>query len=153
MASSVKPGSPDWQKRHIEIYQRTGGQDGHFLDFSGMGGSPETPTLLLQTVGRKSGEPRLTPLIYGRSGDEVVVIASRGGHDEHPAWYLNIEGQPDVAFQIMDREYRGPWRVAKGEERTRIWEMMAAINPLFRGYEGVTAREIPVVMMTAREAA
>ena len=151
MTSSVKVGAPDWQKRHVEAYLRTDGDDGHYLDFSPLGGNPRTPTLLIRTIGRRSGEARLTPLIYGRHGQEVVVIASRGGAPEHPAWYLNLREAPAASFQIADKTYRGPWREATGDERARIWEMMAELNPLYRGYEGVTAREIPVVVFDPRE--
>ena len=150
MQSSVVVGAPNWQKQHLEAYLQTNGQDGHFLDFSPLGGHPKTPTLLLRTVGRRSGETRLMPLIYGRHGDEVVVIASRGGSPDHPAWFLNLQESPEVAFQIADKKFQGSWREATGDERAKIWDMMSEVNPLYRGYEGVTARVIPVIVMDPR---
>lgn len=152
MTSSVQVGGPDWIQRHLEAYQRTEGADGHLLDFSPAGGRRDTPTLILRTVGRKTGQPHLTPLIYGRHGGEYVIIASKGGAPEHPDWYLNLKENPEVAFQVADRKYRGHWREAHGEEKKRVWEEMVELYPPYRDYQAGTDREIPVVLLDPREA-
>ena len=76
MTSTLKVGGPDWIERHLKAYLATDGAEGHLLDFSPGGGRQETPTLILKTIGRRSGQPHLSPLIYGRHGHEIVVIAS-----------------------------------------------------------------------------
>ncbi|HET6971401.1 MAG TPA: nitroreductase/quinone reductase family protein, partial [Phenylobacterium sp.] len=90
MTTSIQVGGSDWIQRHLQAYLQSDGAEGHLLDFTPGGGRPETPTLILKTVGRRSGEPRLTPLIYGRHGREIVIIASKGGAPADPAWYLNL---------------------------------------------------------------
>lgn len=121
------------------------------MDFSRLGGNPSTPTLLLKTVGRKSGDSHITPLIYGPFDEEFAIIASRGGAPTHPSWYLNMSDSAEVRFQVAAEIYLGTWREAQGEERLRIWEAMCAINPLFRGYESQRARIIPVVLLSPCE--
>ena len=85
MTSTLQVGGPDWIERHLKAYLATDGAEGHLLDFRPGGGREQTPTLILKTVGRRSGQPHMTPLIYGRHGHEIVVIASKGGAPEHPA--------------------------------------------------------------------
>ena len=89
---------------HTQKYKETGGQEGH--DWQG------TQTLLLTTKGRKSGEPRELPLIYGKSGDDYLIVASKGGADAPPAWYLNIEADPEVELQVWDDRFPAKARVA-----------------------------------------
>src|SRR5206468_2102256 len=95
--STVRPGPggrpPGWQQAHAKRYLETGGRDGH--DWEGV------TTLLLTTTGRRSGQPRTTPLIYGRAGDRFLVVASRGGAPAHPDWYQNLVAQPEVYVQVM----------------------------------------------------
>ena len=82
----------DWMAEHLQSYLRSGGARGHIVDLRPIGGHAFTTTLLLRTVGRRSGQTRTAPLIYGSIGGEVVVVASKGGADVHPAWYLNLKG-------------------------------------------------------------
>jgi len=151
MALSVQVGGRDWIERHLRAYLESDGAEGHLLDFSPGGGRPGTPTLILKTIGRRSGEPRLTPLIYGRHGGEIVVIGSKGGAPTHPAWYLNLIARPEVAFQVADRKHRGGWRVAEGAERTQVWDEMVELYPPYRDYQARAGREIPVVLLDPRE--
>jgi len=83
---------------------------------------------LLQLVGRKSGTTRINPLIYGDIGGEVVVVASKGGADQHPAWYLNIKGSQEIAFQIATQAFRATWREPAGAERDKVWEFMVGYS-------------------------
>jgi deazaflavin-dependent oxidoreductase (nitroreductase family) len=138
-----------WIDDHTQRYLRSGGTDGHIVDMAMLGGHKFTPTLLLRTVGRKSGAVRYAPVIYGCIGGHVVVIASRGGADVHPAWYLNIEGAGEVRFQIGGQAFRGTWREAEGEERDALWAFMRQVYPPYDDYRAKTDRAIPVLVITA----
>lgn len=102
MAMKIDTATPGWQQRHVERYLKTDGAEGHVLDF-GRPGVPEVNCLLLQTTGRKSRTPKTTPLIYGRDGGGYVVVASRGGAPQHPAWFLNLRDKPEVRFQVVNK--------------------------------------------------
>src|SRR5271170_6799107 len=91
---------PDWIKDHRARYIATDGEDGYLWDASLGGGKGLVPTLLLATTGRKSGKVLTLPLIFGRSGSDYVVVASKGGAPAHPAWYLNLEANPLVQVQV-----------------------------------------------------
>lgn len=143
---------PDWMRNHVRTYLATDGADGHMFDFAAIGGKGVVPTLLLKTIGRRSKRAMLIPLIYGKSGEEFVVIASKGGSEKHPAWYLNLTAEPQIDFQVKDKRYRGTWRIATGEERARIWNEMVELFPPYAQYQANTAREIPVVLIKPVEA-
>lgn len=130
---------PGWIADHIKSYQATDGADGHI--WRGV------PTLLLTTTGRKSGEPLLLPLIYGRDGENFVVVASKGGAPAHPAWYLNLRAHPEVQVQVGAEKFTGRARTATADERPRLWEAMAKIWPAYNEYQQKTWREIPVVVI------
>jgi deazaflavin-dependent oxidoreductase (nitroreductase family) len=117
------------------------------MDFSANGGKPNTPNLLLTTVGRRSGQPVTLPLIYGRDGDRYVVVASKAGAPDHPAWYLNLTARDQVEVQVGDRRLRAVARTAHGEERQRLWARMADIYPPYDDYQKQTRRQIPVVVL------
>jgi deazaflavin-dependent oxidoreductase (nitroreductase family) len=129
----------DWVADHIRRYVETDGRDGH--EWKGV------RTLLLTTRGRKSGKWRRTALIYGKDGDNYVVVASRGGHSHHPAWYLNLSENPTVQVQVGGDRFTARARNAAGEEKKRLWEMMASIWPDYDNYQAKTQREIPVVVL------
>jgi deazaflavin-dependent oxidoreductase (nitroreductase family) len=129
-------------KEHVDRYRETGGEEGH--DWKG------TVTLLLTTTGRRSGEERTTPLIYQRDGDRYVVVASQGGADEHPEWYLNLSADPHVEVQVKDDRFEATASTAEGEERERLWELMTATWPAYDRYQTKTDRQIPVVVLTPR---
>ena len=124
---------------HVERYRATDGEEGH--DWQG------TTVLLLTTTGRKSGEPRVMPLIYQPDGDNYVVVASKGGWDNHPLWYLNLEANPDVEVQVKGDRFKARARTADGEERERLWKVMTATWPQYDSYQKKTDRQIPVVVL------
>ena len=103
--------------------------------------------LLLTTKGRRSGEPRIAPLIYGRDGDTHLVVASKGGSPEPPAWYVNLEADPEVEVQVLGDRFRARARTATAEERTRMWKEMVSHWPDYDAYQARTEREIPVVVL------
>jgi deazaflavin-dependent oxidoreductase (nitroreductase family) len=126
-------------QEHVERYRATGGAEGH--EWQG------TQTLLLTTTGRKSGEPRTTPLIYAPVGDSFAIVASKGGSDEPPAWYLNLSANPEVEVQVKADRFQARARTASAEEKPALWRKMAAEWPAYDEYQRKTDREIPVVVL------
>src|SRR5690242_19944738 len=107
---------PDWIKNHIERYLATNGEEGYLWDASLGGGKGMIATLLLTTTGRKSGRELTLPLIFGRSGDDYVVVASKGGAPQHPSWYLNLEANPNVKVQVKADKFSARARTANAQE-------------------------------------
>jgi deazaflavin-dependent oxidoreductase (nitroreductase family) len=138
---------PDWIRNHVRRYLESDGADGHMWDSSVAGGSGPVPTLLLTTRGRKSGEPRLLPLIYGKADGGYVIIASKGGAPSHPAWYLNLAAHPEVDVQVAADRFKATARVATGDERSALWSQMVELYPPYTAYQERTEREIPVVVL------
>jgi deazaflavin-dependent oxidoreductase (nitroreductase family) len=130
---------PLFGQEHIDRYEATGGEEGH--DWQG------TQALILTTKGRRSGEPRKSPLIYGRHGDAYLVVASKGGAPEPPAWYLNLEADPEVEIQVKDQRITARARTATPEEKPELWRIMTAEWPDYDNYQTKTDREIPVVVI------
>lgn len=126
-------------QEHVDRYLATEGAEGH--DWNG------SQVALLTTTGRKSGEKRTTPLIYGRSGDDVMMVASKGGADEPPAWYLNLEADPEVEVQIKGERFGAVARTATDEEKPQMWQTMVGHWPAYDDYQASTERQIPVVVL------
>lgn len=124
---------------HVQAYRETDGERGY--EWRG------TQCLLLTTVGRKSGEPRTMPLIFAPDEDRQVIVASKGGAPEHPAWYLNLRDQPEVEVQVKGDVFKARARDAEGEERARLWKTMVGEWPDYDDYQSKTDREIPVVIL------
>ena len=138
-----------WINDHLQTYLADGTK-AHFVDIRDMGGYEFTQTLLLKTIGRKSGRPLIVPLLYGLYGDEVIIAGSKGGHPQHPAWFLNLQEQKEITFQIVEDRFIGPWRLAEGAERAKLWEYLVSLYPPYADYQMITEREIPVVALTRR---
>lgn len=143
----IRDARRDWVVEHRESYLRSGGAQGHIMDVSAVGGHAFTTHCMIRYRGRKSGKTFITPLIYGDIGGEVVIVASKGGADEHPAWYLNIKGGSEIEFQVATQAFRATWREPAGEERDRVWDFMVQVFPSYANYQASTARRIPLVMM------
>ncbi len=105
------------------------------------------PLIILTTTGARSGQPRETPLIYGRDGDDLFIIASAGGSATHPAWYHNLLAIPDVTVEIGSDRFQARAAPVTGPERARLYGQLAARFAFFREYAETTAREIPVVRL------
>jgi deazaflavin-dependent oxidoreductase (nitroreductase family) len=127
-------------EEHVERYRETGGEVGHNWKRG-------SKILLLTTKGRKSGEPRTTPLIYEGDGDRYVIVASKGGAPEHPGWYRNLQKDPNVELQVRDEVFAARARTAEGEERERLWRLVNEQWPDYDNYQTRTDREIPVVVL------
>jgi deazaflavin-dependent oxidoreductase (nitroreductase family) len=130
-------------QEHVDRYLATDGEEGH--DWQG------THTLILTTKGRRSGQKRQFPLIYGRHGDDYLVVASKGGWPQHPAWYLNVEANPEVEIQVKDDKIRARARTATPEEKAELWAIMTKEWPDYDRYQEKTDREIPVVVLETVE--
>ena len=126
--------------KHVAAYLETDGEVGH--DWRN-----GTSTLILTTTGRKSGEQRQNALIYGMAGDNPMIVASRGGSPQHPAWYLNLRDNPQVQAQIRGEKFDARARDAAPEERPELWKRMTEIWPDYDAYQERTDREIPIVIL------
>jgi len=126
-------------EEHVRRYIETGGAVGH--EWNGV------TTLVLTTTGRKTGLPRRSAMIYGQAQEDYVVIASYGGAPTHPSWYLNLRENPLVEVQVGPERFSARARTATGEERRRLWAMMAEHWPNFDVYVTRTDREIPLVVL------
>jgi deazaflavin-dependent oxidoreductase (nitroreductase family) len=124
---------------HAWVYRATGGRIGH--------GAGRLTNLLLTTTGRRSGEPRTVPLTYLADGGSYVLVASNGGADRHPSWWLNLEKTPRARVQVGRKAVEVLARRASPEERARLWPRLVAVNPFYGRYERITTREIPVVIL------
>jgi len=128
-----------WVAQHIRGYVESDGEKGHH--WRGVN------TLLLTTRGRKSRKLRRTALIYGQDGDRYVVVASKGGANEHPEWYLNLVANPEVELQVAADKFAARARTATAEEKPALWRLMTSIWPDYDRYQERTKREIPVVVL------
>jgi deazaflavin-dependent oxidoreductase (nitroreductase family) len=128
---------------HTIIYRASHGLIGHRVP-----GQP--PVLLLDHVGAKSGTRRTSPLVYGRDGENLVLVASKGGYPKNPAWFHNLVAHPDTTVQVGARHLNVHARVAAGEERERLWALMVGVYGGYEGYRKRTDREIPLVVLEPR---
>jgi len=145
--SNKSPGLPAWISDHLSRYIATNGEDGYLWDASIGGGKGMIPTLLLTTVGRKSGKSLTMPLIFGQSGPDYVVVASKGGAPVHPAWYLNLQANPQVRVQIRADKFAARARTANPEERAALWPKMVEVYSPYEHYQKKTDRQIPLVIL------
>jgi deazaflavin-dependent oxidoreductase (nitroreductase family) len=127
-------------QEHVRRYIETDGEYGH--DWR-----KGSPTLLLTTTGHRSGAQRTAPLIYGRSGDDYLIVASNGGSEEPPAWYRNLEANPEVDVQVLADRFRARARIATPEEKPAMWREMTSHWPAYDNYQERSSREIPVVVL------
>lgn len=126
-------------QEHVKRYLETDGAEGH--EWQG------TSALILTTTGRQSGQERSTPLIYGQHGDDYLVVASKGGAEENPAWYLNLSAQPEVTVQVRGDRFKAHARIATTDEKAELWAIMTKEWPAYDEYQQKTTREIPVVVL------
>jgi deazaflavin-dependent oxidoreductase (nitroreductase family) len=143
---------PDWIVQHLKLYMEDP-EKGHLWDATDYGGYPDTPSLLLTTMGRNSGNEFTIPLLYGADNGNPVLVGSKGGAPEHPAWFKNLMAHQRARVQVASRTFEVTPRVTVGEERQRLWQMMVDLYPPLEGYQQHTDREIPVVVLEPVESA
>jgi F420H(2)-dependent quinone reductase len=129
-----------WMSRlNTFMYRRGGGE--------GLGGTFQNiPVALLTTTGRKSGQPRVSPLYFLRDGDRVIVAASKTGSEKNPMWYLNLKTSPKVQVQIKKEKLDLQARDATDEERAKYWPQLVQMYPTYEDYQSWTDRQIPIVV-------
>jgi len=124
---------------HLPLYRLTNGFIGHHLG--------HRRTLLLTTLGRRSGAPRTTPLTYMTDGPDYYVVASNWGSDQFPAWYYNLVAHPQVEVQIRNWRFQAMAVVAPPEERARLWQQLKTAGPQYQHHQALTSREIPIIVL------
>ena len=139
LTGEYEPSPWDWVSAQVEQYEATGGKEGGTLEGA--------PCVILTTKGRKSGETRKNPLIYQEYGDDYLVVASKGGWPHPPAWYLNLQEDPEVEVQVKGDRFKARARTATPDEKPEMWKKMAATWPAYDEYQKKTDREIPVVVL------
>jgi deazaflavin-dependent oxidoreductase (nitroreductase family) len=127
---------------HVRVYRETDGEHGYHWR--------GTTILLLTTEGRTSGEPRTTPLIHRTDGERWVIVASKGGTPENPAWYENLLANPEATIEVKGDRIEVLASTAEGEERARLWSLMTEVWPAYDEYQAKTEREIPIVVLSRR---
>jgi deazaflavin-dependent oxidoreductase (nitroreductase family) len=128
---------------HATVYRATNGLVGHRFP-----GSP--PMLLLDHVGAKSATRRTSPLVYARDGENLVLVASKGGYPKHPSWFHNLLAHPDTTVQVGSRRIDVHARVADPEERMHLWPLVVGVYAGYEDYQRRTEREIPLVILEPR---
>jgi F420H(2)-dependent quinone reductase len=127
-------------KANIIIYRWSRGRFGASME--------DLPVLILHTVGRKSGKPRQSPLLYLQDGEDYVIVGSRGGSDAPPAWWLNLQATPEATVEIKGSRRPVSARDATSEEKAGYWPRLTAGYPFYDDYQARTDREIPVIVLS-----
>lgn len=136
-----------WMSRlNTLVYKATGGRIGYNWRIGANRFSAPPPIGILTTIGRKTGQPRESPLLFLREGDRIVLVASQGGRATNPMWYLNIKTTPQVAFQIKNEKLKLVAREATDGERDEYWPKLDAMYPDFANYRSYTDRKIPILI-------
>jgi deazaflavin-dependent oxidoreductase (nitroreductase family) len=127
---------------HVRQYEETDGEVGYLWN--------DATCLVLTATGRKSGEPRKFPLIFGKDGDDFLIVASKGGAPEDPGWYLNLQANPEAVIQVKGDVIPVTARTASPEEKARLWPIMLEQWPYYDEYQTKTERDIPLVILSPR---
>ena len=128
-----------FMKDHIKRYLATNGEDGHLMN--------GFPCLVLTSTGKQSGEQRQAAVIYGKHNNSYVIVASKGGSDTPPAWFVNLQTNPQAHIQVKAEKLNVKMRIGEGNERKQLWDMMAKIFPDYLEYQKKTARQIAIVVL------
>jgi deazaflavin-dependent oxidoreductase (nitroreductase family) len=139
--ADYKPPSLDWVRKHVEVYEGSGGTKGTTLLDTGL------PCIIVTHTGNKTGAIRKIPLMRVKVDDSYVLIGSMGGQPKNPVWVYNLRANPDV--EIRDGTEVHPMRVREVEdeaERARLWDASVAAFPPYSEYQAKTNRKIPVFL-------
>ena len=128
---------------HAGVYRASGGKLG--------GSMGKSPVLLLNTVGRKTGVERTTPLLYAKDSEDYAIVASYGGAPKHPDWFLNLQANPETSIEVGGRKINVRAEVATPEDKPRLWAKLTEMYPTYDDYQKKTDREIPVVILHPRD--
>ncbi|MFI7235924.1 nitroreductase family deazaflavin-dependent oxidoreductase [Streptomyces cyaneofuscatus] len=141
-APEVEVSPTGWVARQAELYESSGGTKGT----TQLG----VPCLLMDYVGRRSGVVRRTVLMYGRDGEDYLIVASNGGSDRPPLWYLNLRADPEVELRVGTERFPAVAATLPAEEKARVWPGLVELFPRYAQYQAGTERDIPVVRLTRR---
>ncbi|MEV5610662.1 nitroreductase family deazaflavin-dependent oxidoreductase [Streptomyces sp. NPDC052225] len=128
-----------WVADQARTYEESGGTKGTTIQ--------GVPCLLLDYKGRRTGQWRRTVLIYGRDGDDYLIVASYGGSDQHPQWYVNLQAEPDVRLRVGEERFAARAETLSAEEKARVWDGLVELFPQYAQYQKKTSRDIPVVRL------
>jgi deazaflavin-dependent oxidoreductase (nitroreductase family) len=128
---------------HAGVYRASGGKLG--------GSMGKSPVLLLNTVGRKTGVERTTPLLYAMDSEDYAIVASYGGAPKHPDWFLNLQANPETSIEVGGRKINVRAEVATSEDKPRLWAKLTEMYPTYDDYQKKTEREIPVIILHPRD--
>ncbi|RII20323.1 putative nitroreductase [Streptomyces sp. YIM 130001] len=135
--------SPEgWVAEQARLYEESGGTKGTTVQGA--------PCLLLDYRGRRTGQWRRTVLIYGRDGEDYLIVASYGGSDRHPQWYLNLQAEPDVRIQVGPERFEARASTLSTEEKERVWPGLVELFAPYASYREKTDRDIPVVRISRK---
>ncbi|MEE1737798.1 nitroreductase family deazaflavin-dependent oxidoreductase [Streptomyces sp. BE147] len=140
--AAVRISPADWVARQAELYESSGGTRGT----TQLG----VPCLLMDYVGRRSGAVRRTVLMYGRDGEDYLIVGSNGGSDRPPLWYLNLLANPEVELRVGTERFGARAETLPAEEKARVWPGLVELFPRYAQYQAGTDRDIPVVRLTRR---
>lgn len=132
--------SKDWNKEIIKEFRENEGRVGGYFENSTL--------LLLHTIGAKSGEPRVNPLMYINDGEKFLIIASNNGGPSNPDWYHNIMAEPEIVMEAGTEKFKVLATIVDEPERTSYYSKMAASNSNFAEYENKTERVIPAIILS-----
>ena len=137
--AEYRPSPSDWVREQVELYERTNGAEGNTLRDTGM------PVIIVTNTGNKTGAVRKTPLMRVKDGDNYVLVGSKGGAPQHPAWVHNLRANPEVEIRDLADVWRMRVREVKdGSERSRLWALAVEAYPPYAEYQQRTERKIPV---------
>jgi len=132
-----------WVAEQARLYEESGGTEGTTIP-----GPMSAPCLLLDYQGRRSGQWRRTVLIYDRDGDDYLIVASNGGADQHPQWYLNLQAHPEVRLRVGTERFTARAETLSPDDKARVWPHLVEIFAPYEGYQKKTRRDIPVVRLS-----
>lgn len=135
----VKISPSKWVADQAELYESSNGTEG--TDFKG------SPCLIIDYLGRRSGIWHRTVLIYGRDGDDYLIVASKGGAEEHPVWFLSVRDNPEVHLRVGSERFAARAEVLAPQEKARVWPHLLEVYPPYEEYQEKTERDIPVVRL------
>ncbi|MEW1859628.1 nitroreductase family deazaflavin-dependent oxidoreductase [Streptomyces sp. NPDC088194] len=137
--NNVKISPSTWVAEQAERYESSNGTEG--TDMNG------SPCLLIDYLGRRSGVWHRTVLIYGRDGEDYLIVASKGGSDDHPVWFLSVRDNPEVHLRVGTERFAARAEVLSPQEKARVWPHLVEVYPPYQEYQEKTERDIPVVRL------
>ncbi len=138
--ADVRPSPSAWVAEQARRYEESKGTEAVDMDGS--------PCLLIDYLGRRSGEWHRTVLIYGRDGEDYLIVASKGGAPQNPVWFLSLRENPDVHLRVGTERFAARAEVLSKEDKARVWPHLLDVYAPYEDYQRKTDRDIPVIRLT-----